>query len=220
MMRRRRQSKGFVMAEALVALAIGAMTIALLTSATWGLNAASERRAASQQTTAVDWLAARRVLTDWAAGVTARGPGDSQTSFVGTAATARMTVMPSGTGQLQPFVGELQVVALGEEQFALVAARHIGVRDARVTANTPQSTEILRTNAPMRLLYLMPRGVGGVASAWRYESGSGDAGLPLAIGVEVGTDRMLTTRIFATTSASCLARLGRGGLSEDQCELR
>ncbi|MEJ8561271.1 hypothetical protein QTO30_08575 [Yoonia sp. GPGPB17] len=69
MTRRRGTSTGFVLAEALVALTVAAMTIALLTSATWGLNAAAERRAAATQTSAVDWLAARRALGNWAAAV-------------------------------------------------------------------------------------------------------------------------------------------------------
>lgn len=219
MTRRRGSSSGFVLAEALVALAIAALTIALLTSATWGLNAISERRAAAQATAAVDWLSARRALIGWASGVTARGKDDSQTNFIGTATTARMVVAPTSAAQALPYVGELRIEALGDDRFALMAARHAGLRDARVTTPDPQETRVLTATAPIRLLYLFNEGSGGRTS-WRYETGSGDAGLPLAIGIEVGSQRMLTVPILPTMSAACLARLGQGGLTDEQCELR
>ena len=220
MRRRRSITSGFVLAEALVALAIAAMTVALLTSATWGLRVASERQDAAEVTAAVDWLSARRALADWASGVTATGKEGTERFFVGTATTARMFVEPSGSGQVVPFVGELRVEARGENRYVLMAARHIGLRDARITVEVPQETEVLRTNAPIRLLYLLPRQEGGVGMTWRYETGSGDEGLPAAVAVEVGDIRMLTARIFANRSASCLSRLGPGGLENELCELR
>ena len=58
-MPRRKRIRGFVMAEALVALAVAALTLALLTTASWGLRVASDARAAVELTSAVDWLAAR-----------------------------------------------------------------------------------------------------------------------------------------------------------------
>jgi len=220
MIRRRRTASGFVLAEALVALAIAAMTVALLTSATWGLQLTAERRAASSQTAAVDWLAARRALIDWASGASAENIDDTDRSLIGTATTARIFVEPSGTGQVSPFVGELRVEALGEDRFALIAARYVGQRDARLTSDSAQQTEILRTAQPIRLLYLIPNQTGGGNASWRYETSSGDEGLPEAIAIEVGVDRMVTARVFATISASCLARIGRSGLQDDVCDLR
>ncbi len=220
MIRRRSRASGFVLAEALVALAIAAMTVALLTSATWGLQLTAERRAASAETAAVDWLAARRALIDWTSGASAEGIGDTQRYLIGTATTARIFVEPSGTGQVAPFVGELRVEALGEDGFALIAARYIGQRDARLTSDAAQQTEILRTTQPIRLLYLIPSQTGAANASWRYETGSGDEGLPEAVAIEVGTERMITARVFATISASCLARIGRSSLQDDQCDLR
>ena len=167
MRRRRSITSGFVLAEALVALAIAAMTVALLTSATWGLRVASERQDAAEVTAAVDWLSARRALADWSSGVTATGKEGTERFLVGTATTARMFVEPSGSGQVVPFVGELRVEARGENRYVLMAARHIGLRDARITVEVPQETEVLRTNAPIRLLYLLPRQEGGVGMTWR-----------------------------------------------------
>ncbi|MEJ6402887.1 hypothetical protein [Yoonia sp. 2307UL14-13] len=217
---RRRHQEGFVLAEALVALAIAALTLALLTSAVFGLRIASESRAAAAQTSAADWLAARRALADWAGGITASGRLNTESRIIGTATTARMVVMPEGTGRSVPFVGELRVEAVADGIYALIAARHFGQPDARVTADEPQETAVLRAFDPIRLLYLLPREGDVVGLSWRYETGSGDDGVPTAIGIEVGDRRMLTAPVFPTISASCLGALGPGGLEERRCALR
>ena len=220
MMRRRQKTAGFVMAEALVALAIATMTLVLLTGASWGLRMAAERRAAVVETSAADWLAARRAVTGWAAGVTAAGVQGADARLIGTSTTARMVVAPVASGRTDSFVGELRVEAVSDGIYALIAARHFGQIDARVASDDLQETEVLRTNAPMRLLYLLPREGAGQAGIWRYETGSGNDGLPAAIAIEVGEQRMLTARVFATVSASCLSALGPGGLDDGRCDLR
>ena len=219
-MRRQRASEGFVLAEALVALAIAAMTIALLTSASWGLRMASERQQAAAATSAADWLAARRALSGWAASVTANSAEQSPASFFGTATLARMTVPPGAGGPGTTYVAELSVRPLGDGRFALVAARHLDRRDARTTSDTPQETTLLETADPIRLLYLLPREGGLAGQRWRYETGNGDDGLPSAIGVEVGNQRMLTAGIPASIGATCLGARGPGAIDADACALR
>jgi hypothetical protein len=209
------------MAEALVALAIAALTLALLTSASWGLRIASDARMAATDTGAADWLAARRALQGWASGLTALGAEASEARIVGTGSTARIVVEPAVSGLALPYVAELRVEtrvnALGDTEFLLVAARHLDARDARVSADAPQESELVRSARPIRLLYLLPReGVEGMV--WRYETGS--TALPAAIAVEVGDQRILTARVFANRSAACLAAFGLSGLEEEQCELR
>jgi type II secretory pathway pseudopilin PulG len=221
MRRRQRRAGGFVMAEALVALAIAALTLALLTSASWGLRIASDARAAAAQTGAADWLAARRALQGWASGLTALGAEGAEARFVGTGSTARMIVEPAVSGLALPYAAELRVEArtdaAGVDSFVLIVARHLDVRDARVSTDTPQETELVRSDRPIRLLYLLPReGVEGMV--WRYETGN--SGLPAAIAVEVGDQRVITARVFANRSAACLAAFGVSGLEEPQCELR
>ncbi len=215
-MSRRRGSGGFAMAEALVSLAVAALTLALLTGAGWGLRLVSESRAAAAQTGAADWLAARRALQGWAAGLTSPGLGQADGAFAGTATTARMVVDSAASGRPAAFVAELRVEQR-EEGFVLIAARHLGQRDARVASEAPQETEIVRTDRPIRLLYLLPReGVAGLT--WRYETGGG--ALPAAIAVEVGDTRAITARVFANRSAVCVSGLGPGGLEDPQCILR
>lgn len=215
--RRGQRSKGFVLAEALVALAIAALTLALLTSATWGLRIAADARAAAAQTGAADWLAARRALQGWASGLTALGAETAEARLVGTDSTARMVVEPAVSGLALPYVAELRVETRGEGSFVLIAARHLDQRDARVSTDTPQETELVRSDSPIRLLYLLPReGVEGMV--WRYETTG--SGLPAAIAVEVGDRRVLTARVFANRSAACVTALGVAGLEDIECQLR
>lgn len=222
MTRRRPRARGFVLAEALVALAIAALTLALLTSATWGLRLAAETRATSAQTGADDWLAARRALQGWASGLTAGGADLTEAHFVGTATTARMVVEPAVSGLALPYVAELRIEATADAEgaagFVLIVARHLDARDARVSTDAPQETRLVRSDRPMRLLYLLPREEGTLGLVWRYETDA--TGLPAAIAVEVGDRRVLTARVFANRSAACLTTLGLTGLEESQCELR
>lgn len=223
MRRRRGGSRGFAMAEALVALAIAALTLSLLTSASWGLRMVSERRAALEATSAVDWLAARRAVQTWAIGISATGHARAGVSLTGTATNARMIVSPRGASTTGIYGGELRVARLASdagvgEAYVLYASRHDGLRDARVASDTPRTTEVLRSRAPIRLLYLLPD-PGRAAMVWRYETGDGEA-LPAALAVEAGDRRMITVPILPTRSASCLSELGPGGLEEPECALR
>jgi len=218
--RRPSSARGFALTEALVALAIAALTITVLTSSSWGLATVADRRAAAAQTGPVDWLAARRALMQWSSGVTATRRETAPTALTGTASTARFFVEPSGGGQSRSFVGELEIVARGEGRFSLQATRYLGQSDARLGADTGQTTEILRSNQPIRILYYFENGRGSRSGAWRYETGDGDDGLPKAIGIEVGDTRRLTAPLFVNRSAACVARLGRGGLEEEACELK
>lgn len=203
------------MAEALVALAVAALTLSLLTSASWGLKLAADRRAALEQTAAADWLLARRTLLGWVADLNGAGAGEAHTDFIGTATTLRMIVRH---GAAQPFVGELQVLREDDGAFALIAARHDGLMDARTVSDTPRQTPLLATREPIRFLYLLPD-QNGNARVWRYETGGGEA-LPAAIAIEVGDQRQVTVPVFGTRSRSCLAALGPGGLEADECALR
>ena len=151
--------------------------------------------------------------------MTAVGRENTKSRLIGTATNARMVVTPEGAGRTLPFVGELRITAVDDGIYALIAARHFGRQDARTTDDTPQETEVLRTDTPIRLVYLMPREAGS-GTSWRYETGSGDDGLPRAIAIEVGERRMLTAPVYPTISASCLGALGPGGLEDDRCALR
>ncbi|MEM9474236.1 MAG: hypothetical protein AAGA71_03020 [Pseudomonadota bacterium] len=215
MTRRGRGSKGFAMAEALVALAVAALTLSLLTSASWGLKLAAERRDALEETAPADWLLARRTLLGWVANLNGAGLGAAHADMIGTASTMRMIVRDGGA---RPFVGEFRVVREDAGDFALIAARHNGLLDARAASDAPQESHILRTREPIRFLYLLPQPTTN-AMVWRYETGNGEA-LPAAIGIETGNTRVLTVPLVATRSRTCLAALGPGGLEADECALR
>lgn len=202
------------MAEALVALAVAALTLSLLTSASWGLKLAADRRAALEQTAPADWLMVRRTMLGWVANLNGAGLGAAHVDLIGTATTVRMIVREAGS---DPYVGEFRVDQEGES-FALIAARHDGLLDARTVSDTPRQSPLLQSNDPIRFLYLLPH-QNGTQMVWRYETGDGEA-LPAAIGIEVGDARMVTVPVFGTRSRTCMAALGPGGLEEDACALR
>ncbi|KIT15862.1 hypothetical protein [Jannaschia aquimarina] len=209
--RRRGPARGFALAEALVALAVAAMTLALLTGATWGLRQAAERRDLAQQTGPADWLATRRAVSAWAAGLSTSGAQGAQGRLIGTATTARMVVEGGSR-----YVAELRVERRGADAFALVAARYPGRRDVRVVPEAGQVSELVRSSRPIRLLYLHDR-PGNPDPVWVYETGDD---LPAAIAVEVGDTRRLTAAIHPTVSGECLAAGGLAALEDTTCGLR
>lgn len=216
MRRRTPRARGFAMVDALVALAVASLTMVLLTSATWGLRIASERRAALTETAPVDWLLARRTLSAWVADASNDGPRASGASFIGTATTMRLIVRDARAAQ--SFVGEFRVTANGDDTFTLSAARHDGLQDARTSADAPRTSDILTSGEQIRFLYLFqqPNGAGTV---WRYETGDGE-NLPVAVAIEAGDTRQVTVPVFATVSETCLSALGPGAIDGDQCAVR
>lgn len=216
MRRRTPRARGFAMVDALVALAVASLTMVLLTSATWGLRIASERRAALTETAPVDWLLARRTLSAWVADASNDGPRASGASFIGTATTMRLIVRDARAAQ--SFVGEFRVTANGDDTFTLSAARHDGLQDARTSADAPRTSDILTSGEQIRFLYLFqqPNGAGTV---WRYETGDGET-LPVAVAIEAGDTRQVTVPVFATVSETCLSALGPGAIDGDQCAVR
>lgn len=204
------------MIDALVGLAIAALTLVLLTSASWGLKMASDRRMSFESTSAADWLLARRTLLAWAGDVSNDGPRRSRGALIGTATTMRMIVRDRSA--VQGYVGEFRVSGTRDTGYTLIAARHDGLRDARVASDEPRDSTILISPDPIRFVYLFPRGDRS-GNVWRYETGDGDV-LPLAIGIEAGDRRQVTARLFPTLSQTCFAALGPGALEGNQCAVR
>ena len=215
--RRRGASRGFVLAEALVALTVAALTLALLTSATFGLRQTALAPSATQQE-ASDWLTARRVLQAWAASATTGGLEDILSRFVGTPTQMRL-VVDDGTVR----TGRPVMIALGITQedglFYLRAARFIGVRDVRLGDQTARASTVIVSDEPLRLLYLVEGRGSATTGVWTDEPRP-EQGLPMAVAVEQGADRMIVARMPATISAACVSREGIGGLEDQDCAIR
>ncbi|MCY4181098.1 MAG: hypothetical protein OXD48_12655 [Litoreibacter sp.] len=216
MRRRIRHTRGFAMIDALVALAVAALTLSLLTSASWGLKIASDRRAAIEQTNAADWLLARRTLQGWAGDVSNAGPRAAGANLVGTASTVRMQVR--GQDGFGSFVGELRVEGSADIGYTLSAARHDGLQDARLSSDAPRRSTLLRAQEPSRFVYLFMQS-DGTGTVWRYETGDGGA-LPLSVAIEVGDTRRVTAPVHTTISQTCLSSLGQGGMEDRLCSVR
>jgi hypothetical protein len=214
---RRRTSAGFALAEALVSLTIAAMTLALLTSATWGLRQTTMQPSVIQQE-ATDWLTARRVLQSWAASATLTGRDAAEGRFSGTPTQMRLILDDGTSRDSKPMMISLDIIE-EDDLFRLTASRYFDVRDIRLAAGQARASTIIVTNEPLRLVYRVAARNTAGGGAWTYEPRP-EQGLPLAIAVEQGAERMIVAQMPATISALCVARLGEAGLGDSDCDLR
>lgn len=215
--RRFRSTRGFIMAEALVALTVAALTLALLTSATFGLRQTAMQPSVFQQES-TDWLTARRVLQAWAASATTDGVGVTMMRFLGTPVQMRLAIDDGTSRSNRPVMVSLNITQ-DDGRYRLSAARFFDVRDVRLGGEQARTSTVIVSDQPLRLVYLMPARGGSNAVAWTYEPNP-EQGLPVAVAVEKGAERMIIARMPATRSAACVSRLGIIGLEEQDCELR
>lgn len=215
--RRRHADRGIALAEALVSLTVAAMTLVLLTGATWGLQQAAARPDTLQQD-ATDWLTARRVLQSWTASATTAGIDGIEGRFSGSP-TRMQLILDDGSGSNgRPMMVRLDITE-SDGRFALVAARQIGVRDLRLASDVQRESTVIVSEAPLRLIYQVERGGGQPGRIWTYEPRH-DQGLPAAVAIEQGGDRIVTAQLPANRSAICVSQLGEGGLGDRDCLLR
>lgn len=215
--RRNPVQRGFALAEALVALSVAAVTLALLTSATWGLRQTTLRNEVVQQD-ATDWLTARRVLQAWAASATTAGYNRVEGRFAGTPVRMNLIVDDGTSREARPMMVSLEIT---EENglHRLSAARYYDVRDIRLAAEIARQSTVIISDTPLRLVYLVLRGDGLPGQVWTYEPRP-EQGLPTAVAIEQGADRMIVAQMPATRSALCISRLGETGLGDRDCRLR
>lgn len=211
--RRRRSTRGFVLAEALVSLAVAAMTLALLAGAAWGLRTLAAENARSGSAGA-ELLTARRVMQAWAAAANPGTSGNTPAAFAGTAEQLRIALHPQSG---QPFVAALQIRRDGGQSI-LLATRDLGQTDIRLMSPDPRTSVVLRDPRALRLAYLVTDD-DGVGRVWRYETDMRQ-GLPFAIALEAGTDFLVIAPILGTLGSDCVAAARFDGLEGRQCRLR
>ncbi|MEM8536407.1 MAG: hypothetical protein AAGF56_00955 [Pseudomonadota bacterium] len=214
---RRCHGRGFVLAEALVALTVAALTLALMTSATWGLRQAALQPATLQQA-ATDWLTARRVLQAWAGSATANGTAGLVGRFAGGPDRLRFVLDDGTSRDHRPITISLDITQ-EDGIFTLSAARQIDVRDVRLISDQTRRSTLITSDEPLSFVYQMQAPLNAEDRLWTYEPAV-DQGLPTAIGIERGSDRMIVVPLPATRSIACVSRLGISGLTETDCALR
>jgi len=214
---RRARQRGFVMAEALVALAVAALTLALMTSATWGLRQTALAPSPLQQE-ATDWLTTRRVLQAWAGSATTNGVAGLPGRFFGTPSEVRFVLDDGTIRASEPITIQLQV-RQEDGLFHLTATRHVGVRDVRLIGDNARRSTLLISDQPLQFAFQLVAPINSAARLWTYEP-QYDQGLPTAIALEQAGRRMVTARLPATRSIACVSRLGIAGLTEQDCEIR
>lgn len=215
--RRRRVVRGFVLAEALVALTVAALTLALLTSAAFGLRQTALQPSALQQE-AADWLTARRVLQAWAGSATTDGIRLTESRFLGTPTLMRLAIDDGTSRSNRPVVIGLTITQ-EDGLFRLDAARFFDVRDVRLGDEQARASTVIVSEQPLRLVYYVSASASSSQMVWTYEPRP-EQGLPAAIAVEQAATRMIVAQMPATRSASCVSRMGILGLEEQDCELR
>jgi hypothetical protein len=215
--KRRPPARGFVLAEALVSLTVAALTLALLTSATWGLRQTAMQPSSLQQE-ATDWLTARRVLQAWAASATTDGISGLESRFTGSPTQMRVVLDDGTSRDNRPIMISLDI-SQEDGLHRLTATRHIDVRDVRLGTETAPSSTIIVSDQPLSLVYYVAARGDRVGRVWTYEPRL-DQGLPAAIGVERGSERMIVAQMPVTRSAQCVSRFGANGMGEQDCALR
>lgn len=211
--RRRKHAAGFVMAEALVSLAIASLTIFLLTSASWGIKQANELRQRNAAQSMTRWLNARHILQNWASSISAESLGNSRRKIIGSSDKLRLFVTHHKRGS---YIIELSIQP-DEDQFVLIANRYDYTKSEGENRQNAKSSQLLHADQILRFQYLLADDLGNWT--WRYETDPQD-GLPRAIALEQDGQRMITAPIPATIDFECLSSAGPEALETGLCRVR
>ncbi|MEM9763322.1 MAG: prepilin-type N-terminal cleavage/methylation domain-containing protein [Pseudomonadota bacterium] len=213
--RRGRRERGFSLVEAVVALSISALTLALLSGAAFSLRAVGERSAVADQ--AVDLLAARRVIRRFASETVLRGAGDTA-GFMGGPSEMRLLLAPDlGTGS----PGRLAVLRVerGETHFQLAAYREVGARGvlSDLGRTLSERSVVLESEGPIGFAYLVdnPESRG---TLWVTELSAGPP--PRALAVRLSSGPQLTAMFHQEIDPGCLSARGLAPLARNRCVAR
>ncbi|MEO0819781.1 MAG: prepilin-type N-terminal cleavage/methylation domain-containing protein [Pseudomonadota bacterium] len=213
--RRRAGERGFSMVEAIVALTIAAMTLALLSGAAFSLRMIAARSAAPEE--AVELLSTRRVLRRWASATVLRGAG-STASFAGSATEIRLLFGPDLWTDAPAQLAMLRIERVGEE-YRLAAYRRSGAASVwqDVEAAPREASELLRSAVPLRFSYEVanPEGPGTV---WITAREAGPP--PRAFALDIAGGRRVVAPIAQEMDPGCLAAFGVGEFQRDRCSVQ
>lgn len=213
--RRRGHERGFSLVEMVVALTIAAMTLALISGASFSLRAIGQRAAADNG--AAELLAVRRILHRWVSEAMLRGPGGAA-AFVGDRSEVRFLLAPDTlAGEPARLAvlrierdGDMRVLRAYRERDALSVLQDA---DGRLG----DSSTLHRTAADLAFVFLVddPRGTG---SAWALAREPGPP--PRALALDLGDGRRVVAHVMQDVDGGCLAAVGLGELQRDACRAR
>ncbi|MEL6768650.1 MAG: prepilin-type N-terminal cleavage/methylation domain-containing protein [Pseudomonadota bacterium] len=213
--RRGRAERGFSLVEAVVALSISALTLALLSGAAFSLRAVGERNETASQ--AVDLLAARRVIRRFASETVLRGAGDTA-GFMGGPSEMRLLLAPDlGTGA--PARLAVLRIERSETQYQLAAYRQAGAASvlSELGRTLSERSVVLESEGPIGFAYLVdnPESRGTI---WVSERQAGPP--PHALAVRLTGGLQLTAPFHQELDPGCLALYGLAPLARNRCVAR
>lgn len=191
-----------------MALTVSAMTLGLLASAGFGLQKARTTQTLAE--TPADLLIARRVLQDWGRAAAKSHP---RTSGAFAAEADRLSLRTS-QGVVMRFTIETEAGLS-----TLTATRAGRLRDVRMVPEAAPVSTLLELPGRLRFSYLMHTGLRGQERDWVYSVADAD-GLPAAIALEQGDNRLITVPVAATTAGPCTVGYGLSENGVLECALR
>ncbi|MEM6356803.1 MAG: prepilin-type N-terminal cleavage/methylation domain-containing protein [Pseudomonadota bacterium] len=214
-LRRRRHERGFSMVEAVVALMISALTLALLSGAAFSLRAIGMRSAS--EGAAVEMLAARRVLRRFASETVLRGAGNTA-GFSGRPQEVRLLLAPDLSTGAPARLAVLRVEQV-DGRFLLAAYRKAPAGSVLTDLDVTRAdrSEVLQSDTPIGFAYLVdnPEGPG---TRWVAEHEPGPP--PHALAVDLAGGQRLTATFAQEMDPGCLAARGVGQMERNRCLAR
>ncbi|MEO0931576.1 MAG: hypothetical protein AAFY14_13165, partial [Pseudomonadota bacterium] len=157
-------------------------------------------------------------LQSWAAAATLINREEIEGRFSGTPVQMRM-ILDDGRGRdSRPMMVSLDI-AEDNGLHRLTASRYVDIRDIRLAPESARESTVIETDVPLRLMYQVRAGNIGGQLTWTYEPRP-DQGLPLAVAVEQGAEKMIVARMPVSLSGFCVSRRGEAGLGDVDCEVR
>ncbi|MEM9268064.1 MAG: prepilin-type N-terminal cleavage/methylation domain-containing protein [Pseudomonadota bacterium] len=213
--RRRRHGRGFSLIEAIVALAVTALTLSLLTGATWGLRLAFVAQDELRDGP-VETLILRRALQRWTTAISTDTVA-GEALILGRSDQLRMVIVPSVQSGRRAYLAAL-TISESRGRVRLDAARQMGEISPAAVIDSPDSTRLMESAVPLSLSYLV-REEFRPQNIW-VDDLLPEHGLPIAIAVERNGVRIVTAPLHLDRSAGCVMALGARGLLLEACGVR
>lgn len=208
----RRTLSGFSLVEALVASSVAALTLLMLSGASFGLKAALSDPDNARDTDAIAVLTLRRVLGEWL-DQTGAHPSSDRFAVLGTPERLRLAIGDRYTGSNAELV--VRAIPIG---FAVDVGWEQGDPDLNKVIDPALLSTAITSDVRLSWSFLMAAPHTSQLTWHDYFDPS--QGLPVAIRLSAGSKSILTIRVPSEIDAICLSAGGARVLDERECQTR